>query len=284
MYKVKAVTRNKDSEKAKYLESVGCEVVSGDYGDLDSLVKAFTGAYGVYCVTNFWEHMSAEKETQQAKNLALACEKANVSHVVWSTLEDTREHLNKVNAPKLQGNYTTPHFDAKYEANSFFKNLPTTYLYTTFYYDNFINFGQGPKKTDSGDYAIYFNMGNENMAMVALEDIGKAVAEIFGNSSLIGQNYFLASDSLSCSKIAELFSKHLNITCKYVAMDDKTFRGLGFPGAEEIGNMFAFYRLNLDFAKKRFQEGGSNKGFNNLKDTKRFERWLIENKGKFPLK
>jgi uncharacterized protein YbjT (DUF2867 family) len=40
-YKVRAVTRNTDSEKAKALASQGVEVVTADLNDEESLVKAF---------------------------------------------------------------------------------------------------------------------------------------------------------------------------------------------------------------------------------------------------
>lgn len=64
-----------------------------DLDDLDSLVQAFQGAYGVFAVTNFWEHFSGAKEKEQAKNLANACRQCETKHIVWSTLEDTRPVL-----------------------------------------------------------------------------------------------------------------------------------------------------------------------------------------------
>jgi hypothetical protein len=44
------------------------------------------GAYGVFAVTNFWEKASAEIEVQQGKNVANACKKAHVKHLIWSSL------------------------------------------------------------------------------------------------------------------------------------------------------------------------------------------------------
>ena len=58
----RAITRNPDSDAAKALAARGAEVVKADLDDLDSLKKAFKGAYGAYCVTNFWEHFSPDKE------------------------------------------------------------------------------------------------------------------------------------------------------------------------------------------------------------------------------
>ncbi len=37
-------------------------MVKADLDDVESLIAAFKGAYGVFCLTNFWEHFSIEKE------------------------------------------------------------------------------------------------------------------------------------------------------------------------------------------------------------------------------
>ena len=66
----RAITRNANSDKAKALSKKGVEVVQADLDDAESLKKAFKGAYGAYCVTNYWEHYSPEKENQQVKNMA----------------------------------------------------------------------------------------------------------------------------------------------------------------------------------------------------------------------
>ena len=90
-YALRAVTRDPNKDKAKELAAKGAEVVKADLDDVESLKKAFAGAHGVYAVTNFWEHFSAEKEKAQAKNIAEAAKAAGVKHVIWSTLEDTRK-------------------------------------------------------------------------------------------------------------------------------------------------------------------------------------------------
>ena len=67
-FAVRALTRDPNKDKAKALAEKGAEVVQADLDDIESLKKAFAGAHGVYCVTNFWEHFSAEKEKAQEKN------------------------------------------------------------------------------------------------------------------------------------------------------------------------------------------------------------------------
>ena len=90
----RAITRDPSKEKAQALAAKGAEVVRADLDDVESLKQAFAGAYGVYAVTNFWEHFSAEKEKAQAKNIADAARSAGVKHIIWSTLEDTRKLMS----------------------------------------------------------------------------------------------------------------------------------------------------------------------------------------------
>src|SRR5436190_13346726 len=153
-FAVRAITRKTDGDKAKALAAKGAEVVKGDLDDVESLKKAFAGAHGVYAVTNFWEHFSAEKEKAQAKNVADAAKAAGVKHVIWSTLEDTRKLMkaDDKRMPMLQEKYRVPHFDAKAEANAYFAGAPTTFLVTSFYWANLYMFGLAPKKGKSGNY------------------------------------------------------------------------------------------------------------------------------------
>ena len=152
----RAVTRDTGKDKAKALASAGAQVVKADLDDVESLKKAFAGAYGVYAVTNFWEHFSGEKEKAQAKNIADAAKAAGVKHVIWSTLEDIRKFMkaDDKRMPMLQEKYRVPHFDAKAEANAYFSGVPTTLLVTTFYWDNLYMFGLAPKKGEDGKLSL----------------------------------------------------------------------------------------------------------------------------------
>src|SRR5687767_961960 len=87
-FAARAVTRNVNGEKARELAALGAEVVAANLDDEASLKKAFADAHGAFCLTNFWEHFSPEKELLQAEHLAKAAKAAGVRHAVWSTLED----------------------------------------------------------------------------------------------------------------------------------------------------------------------------------------------------
>src|SRR5512140_1120975 len=117
-FSVRAITRKPDSEKARALKSAGAEVVQADLDDVASLRHAFEGAHGAFCVTNYWELFSGDKEIAQARNLAMAAKQAGVKHAIWSTLEDVRKYypLSDTRIPTIDGKWKCPHFDAKGEA------------------------------------------------------------------------------------------------------------------------------------------------------------------------
>src|SRR4030095_4864381 len=161
-FAARAITRDPSKDKAKALASAGAEVVAANIDDVESLKKAFAGAYGVYGVTNFWEHFSGEKEKAQSKNIADAAKAAGAKHVIWSTLEDTRKLMtaDDKRMPMLQEKYRVPHFDAKAEADAYFAGLPVTYLVTSFYWDNLYMFRLAPKKGDDGVYSRTVPVGD----------------------------------------------------------------------------------------------------------------------------
>jgi uncharacterized protein YbjT (DUF2867 family) len=180
-FSARAITRHPESEKGQALARQGAEVVAGDADDPASLVRAFEGAHGVYCVTNFWEHYSPEREIAQATAMADAARKSKVSHVVWSTLEDTRRKvpLSDPRLPTLKEKYKVPHFDGKGEADRAFHGIPTTFFLAAFYWDNFIGFGMGPRKGQDGNLVLALPLGGGRLPGIAAEDIGKCAYGVF---------------------------------------------------------------------------------------------------------
>jgi len=102
-FTARAITRNVNSDKARELTKQGAEVVAADVDSLESLKKAFQGAYGAFCVTFFWEHFSPQKEFAQAKAMATAAKHDGLEHVIWSTFEDTRKWAHADPHGQVQG-------------------------------------------------------------------------------------------------------------------------------------------------------------------------------------
>ena len=284
-FSVRAITRNVNSDKAKALAQLGAEVVAADVDDLESLKRAFEGAYGAYCVTFFWEHFSPEKENAQAAGMAEAAKQAGLRHVIWSTFEDTRlwVPLDDDRMPTLMEKYKVPHFDSKAESNHFFtdQGLPVTFLLTSFYWDNFIHFGMGPKKGPDGKLAITLPMDDKKLPGIAAEDIGKCAYGIFKNGGEhIGKTVGIAGEHLTGAEMATALSKALGQEVSYNAVSPEAYRGFGFPGAEDLGNMFQFNRdFAEDFCGVRNPEVA--KALN--PELRTLEDWLSENGDRIPL-
>jgi uncharacterized protein YbjT (DUF2867 family) len=280
-FSVRAVTRDPNKDNAKALAAKGAEVVSANLDDVESLKKAFAGAHGVFGVTNFWEHFSAEKEKTQAKNIADAAKAAGVKHVIWSTLEDTRKLMSADDQrmPMLQEKYRVPHFDAKAEADAFFQDLPVTFLRTTFYWDNLFMFGLAPKKNEQGQYAWAFPMGTAKLGGIAAEDIGKTAYGIFkAGDKYIGQTVGIYGEALTISEMGEKLSKGLGMpSIYYHAAEADEYRGYGFPGADEMGNMFQVYR---DFEKQVLGARSSETARSLNPALQTFDQFISNNKSK----
>ncbi|MCY2688617.1 NmrA/HSCARG family protein [Salinimicrobium sp. TH3] len=244
-FKVRAITRNANSEKSMELKRKGAEVVEADLDDQQSLVKAFEGAYGAFCVTFFWEHFSPEKEKQQAKNMAEAAKEAGIKHVIWSTLEDTRKWipLDDDRMPTLMNYYKVPHLDAKGESNKYFEDsgVPYTLLHTSFYWDNFINFGMAPQKGADGELYLTFPMADKKLPGIAAEDIGKSAYGIFkAGDKYMNKSVGIAGEHLTGDQMATTFSEVYGKKIRYNAVEPAVYRTFDFPGADDLGNMFQF--------------------------------------------
>jgi uncharacterized protein YbjT (DUF2867 family) len=284
-FTARALTRKVSSDKAKELAKLGAEVVEADLDDVETLKGAYAGAYGAFCLTNFWEHYSPEKELAQAKNMAQAAKHAKLQHVIWSTLEDTRRWvpLSDNRMPTLMGKYKVAHFDAKGEADRLFTEfgVPTTFLLTSFYWENLIYFGVGPKKGPDGKLALTYPMGDKKLPCIAVEDIGKCALAIFKKGrEFIGKTIGIAGEHQTIAQMAAALTKALGQEVRYNEVTPEEYRKFGFPGAEELGNMFQF--------KRDFEDvfvGARNlsvaRALNPSMQT--FETWLSHNKSRIPL-
>lgn len=281
----RALTRDVNSDKAKVLAKLGAEVVTADLDDAAGLKRAFAGAYGVFCLTNFWEHFSPEKEYAQAKNQAEAAKAMDVQHVIWSTLEDTRKWvpLSDSRMPTLMGKYKVPHFDVKGEVEREFTKLglPVTFLLTSFYWDNLIFFGMGPKKGPDGTLLFTLPMGGKKLPGIAVEDIGKCALGIFkSGKEYTGKTVGIAGEHLTGEEMAAAMTKAIGQTVRYNPVTPEQYRAFGFQGADDLGNMFQF-KSDFNEVYCAARKPVIAKSLNPALQT--FDVWLKQNKSRIPL-
>jgi uncharacterized protein YbjT (DUF2867 family) len=279
-FALRALTRNPNSPKAQELAAQGAEVVAFDVDNPESVREAFDGAYGAFCVTFFWDHFSPELELKHAANMANAAAAAGLHHVIWSTLEDTRRwvSLDDDRMPTLMGKYKVPHFDAKGEADNLFgaSGVPVTFLLTSFYWDNFVNLGMGPTKQADGSRSITLPMGDKKLPGIAAEDIGKCAFGIFRDpGTWAGKHVGIAGEHVSGAEMAAILGEVIGEPVSYNAVPPEVYRGFGFPGAEDLGNMFQFkHDFNEIFRAARNVE--TSRALN--PDLKSFSQWASENR------
>jgi len=217
--------------------------------------------------------------------MARAAKAAGVAHAIWSTLEDSRRFvpLADERMPTLMGRYKVPHFDAKGESDRFFAEagVPTTYLLTSFYWENLIYFGMGPKRAADGVLEWTMPLGNARFPGMAVEDIGRCAYGIFKRGAeFVGQRVGIAGEQLSGAEMAAAMATAFGEPVRYRALDPALYRGLGFPGAEDLGNMFQF---NTEFAAEfcAARDLARSRALNPALQT--FAQWLAANKARIPL-
>jgi uncharacterized protein YbjT (DUF2867 family) len=216
--------------------------------------------------------------------MAEAAKDAGVKHVVWSTLEDTRQWvpLADTRMPTLQGKHKVPHFDAKGEANGIFSALgvPTTCLNTSFYWDNLIHFGMGPKKGPDGKLAFVLPMADKKLPGIAVEDIGRCAYGVCQRPDLVGKTVGIAGEHLTGAQMAAALGQAVGQEVVYSYVPPEVYRTLGFPGADDLGNMFQFKR-DFEAAFCGARALAFSRSLNPRLQT--FAQWLAANKERIPL-
>lgn len=278
-FAVRAITRDPNSAQARALAERGAEIVQADFSDAQSTAAALAGADGAFLVTNFWAHGSAQQEIAEVENLVAAAKSAGLRHVVWSTLEDTRDllELSDARMPVLQDKYNVPHFDAKGESNRLFTEagVPTTFLNTTFFYQGFVQ-GSGPRRDESGALALSLPFEDgRRLSGVDVNDIGRTARAIFADpDTFIGETVSLAGDHLTGAEYAEILGEAIGEPVSFVSIPYDVFRSFDAPGALEIANMFQYYG---DF-EKEFTGARDLDALRELNPAlKSFRTWVTEN-------
>ena len=276
-FRVRAITRDATSVAARTLACAGADVVTADLSDPASLASALRDAWGAYFVTCFWAHLCPATEKHEARTMAAAARLANVRHVIWSTLEDTRSPA----APR--GSYNVPHCDAKGEADGYFRELgvPTTFLRTSFHWENFIHHGVGPRHGPHGNLVLTLPMGTSRLAGIAAEDIGRCAFGIFSEGiDNIGRTIGIAGEHLTGDEMAAKMGRSTGHATTYHASCPDRYRALASPGALEMGNWFQYQRdTEAEYCAARSVE--RSRSLNPQLQT--FDTWLAVNAGRIPI-
>lgn len=240
----RALTRNPASRPARALAERGAEVVQADLDDQDSVTRALAGAYGAYCMTNFFEHFNPDRELEQAANQARAAAAAGIHHAVWSTSEDSRTWVGPDDGRlPSSGRYKVPHWDAKAQANQLFTDsgVPTTFLLLSMFWENLLTPGAPhmPQRGQDGVLAITLPAGQAKLPGIAAEDIGRCAYGVFqAPQASIGATLGLAAEHLTAGQLAAGLSDVLGEEVRYTDIPLEALRAAPVPGVDAVANMF----------------------------------------------
>ncbi len=250
-FNVRILTRNPRSQNARALENAGAQVAKANLEDRQSLDRAMKDCYGVFGVTDFWEHYGNEFEQ-------------------GNTLPD----YNKLSAGQL----SVPHCDLKAALKEYCKELklPATFVQLAFYYENFLSFFPLQKQED-GSFSFGFPQGDTKLAMVSVEDLGPLVSTIFDHPrEYIGRTVGVVGSDDTCAEYAAQMTEILGKKVRYQYIPRELYIAFGFPGAEELANMFEVQRLYIPERQLDLIESyGLNPQMQN------FRTWLAANRSAF---
>jgi len=237
-YKVRAVTRNPDGEKAKALKATGADVVKGDLNDAATIETAVQGAYGVFLVTDYWGLFSQNQETAfdievaQGKAVADSCKQAGVKHVVFSGLDPAQDAIGKF----------CPHLESKAIVEKYLDEIgvPNTSVRYPFYFENFLGM-LAPQKKDDGIFELTLPV-DVPMHGMCVDDGGQVIVAVFTNpGEYIGKKIGISGDKLTMYEYAATMSKVSGKTVKYNQVPTEVYSKFPFPGAVDLAIMFEFF-------------------------------------------
>jgi uncharacterized protein YbjT (DUF2867 family) len=239
-WKVRALVRDPDKEKAQELRKQGAEVVQGDLYDRASLDGALRGVYGAFSVQNFWlPDVGYEGEIKQGELLADAAKEAGVQHFVYSSVGAAHRGMGQ------------KHFESKRIIEQYLEgiDLPHTIVRPVAFMDN-IEWNRA--QISNGMLPSMGVRSDKRTQLIAVDDIGAIITIVFSNRlGYLGRTLEIAGDELTESEKAETLSKVVGHHVKLVqpqmpegyTPDDEEIAGARFFNGEA-------YTADIDAVRK----------------------------------
>jgi uncharacterized protein YbjT (DUF2867 family) len=282
-FAVRGITHKPSDPKSLALAKRGVEIVQGDImGPSENLVEAFKGSYGLFIMTAFPPTHPNEKDI--GIKLVDAAQKAGVKHLIWSSL---------ANVTKISGGkYRVPHFTAKAEVEEYVRALQSkspkafenvTFAAPAFFFQNFDGFFQ-PRL--EGDTWVFTLPTFRYLIAFDVTEMGPAVVTALKNPAKYNLKRIDYYGEMAPPE--DYVKTYEKVTGKKSRLNSITFdeyAKLGFPGAEEISQMFAYFdEFNYygpDADPKSGQEATPN-GLSNYETYLRRQAQLSSEQGQFP--
>ena len=235
-YKIRAITRDVNSDKAKQLKQK-VEVVQGDMLDRTTLESALIGVHTIFAMTTpSYGPDALEIEYNCGKTIADVAVKKGVEYIIFSTLPSTRE-MSREKYTKI-----TP-FDAKAKVERYIRDLPIKSAFCSlgFFMENFHQ-GISPLRQTSDGVSVLARPNSPETQMPyidAVGDTGKFVGAILAKPDQYQGKTFCAAQALySWEEIPAVISKTTGKNVIYKQVSPEEFRkSLPFE-SDDISDIF----------------------------------------------
>lgn len=254
-FRVRLFTRDPQSPQAQRLLQGGSgrvEAAQGDVNDVASLQAALTGAWGVFCNTDFGSAFSVEAEYEQGVRVLAAARAADVHHFIWSSL-DACSSLSggRLPVPHYDSKAAVEHYIDRQRSEEFlrkqedgFFSRHVSVLVTGPYYENLMTmFGPRPGTLRDGREGLIFAFasGGKPYPMVALSDIGWFAAHMLSHPErFAGRTLPIMSQSLTFDEVAATFSRVTGIPAEHADIPVEQQWNAAMPIAHDLWNMHRF--------------------------------------------
>lgn len=234
-YRIRAITRDPNSEKAKQLAALkNVSVLQANLDQPSTLDKVVKDCYGIFLVTETL-YTSPDNEIQQGINLIDSAIRNKATHLVFSGLDPVKPVIGKT-CKTFDNKAAIEQYGLAREKVITFTSVRMPGYYQTFTRYLFLN----PK---TNQYMLRIPMVDAFIYCMDVDDLGGCVASVFGGpldkykSKWIG----LAADRLKISEVVEILSKQLTPNkFVYDNVSLKEFASFGFPAAKDIAVMYEY--------------------------------------------
>ncbi|GBB88255.1 hypothetical protein RclHR1_01480020 [Rhizophagus clarus] len=245
LYKIRALTRNPDSDKSKALITKGVdEVVKCDFSNKEDVKNALNGADIAWIVTNFWDPSivgaNPSEEERQGKLIADVAKEVGLNWLIYSSLPDTTAESG--------GKYPDiVHFSGKNHVEQYIKTIGipnTTFVYVAYYYQNLGVFAPFVQKDNEVELVFPYITENIQIPMVDVEnDTGPIVAKIIeeGATKWNGKKISVAGEYVTLKHVVDVLTKVTGKTYKLKTLNDENLKEFSFLDNNELKQMHKWF-------------------------------------------
>jgi uncharacterized protein YbjT (DUF2867 family) len=242
-HRVRGLTRDPDSEKARLLEEEGVEIVKGDFNDPESIRKAMKNVDAVFLMGTSFEE-GVEGEIKHGITVADIAKEEGIKHLVYTSVSSANKNTG------------VPHFDSKFKIEEHIRKIGIPYTIirpVSFMENNLAPWTLSKLKEGIIEGPI---APDKKSQLIAVRDIGRFAMHVFENRErFLGKAIDIASDELSGNEISEIFSHALGYTVSYHQLDTEALKTRGeeflkmYQWVRDVGYDVNIEKLRSDFPK-----------------------------------